>query len=80
MQAFEMYTDENQRDVPVLGVVSLWFGAGLVGVTAVASVVSFQSGGVSGATAEYLHTISRYRLQMNGNGLSSLWSKRKCRR
>ncbi len=48
---YETYTDENQQDVPVLGVVSLWFGAGLVGITAVASVISYQSGGMSGATA-----------------------------
>jgi hypothetical protein len=49
VHTYEIYTEENQQDVPVLGVVSLWFGAGLVGVTAVASIVTFQSGGISGA-------------------------------
>lgn len=48
---YETYPDENQQDIPVLGVVSLWFGAGLVGITAVASIITFQSGGISGATA-----------------------------
>ncbi|PIE80327.1 MAG: hypothetical protein CSA11_08390 [Chloroflexi bacterium] len=51
MQVYEVYTGENQQDVPVLGVVSLWFGAALVGITAVARVVSYQSGGTIGATA-----------------------------
>lgn len=49
MHTYETYTNENQQEVPVLGVVSLWFGAGLVGITAVASILSFQSGSVSGA-------------------------------
>jgi len=48
---YETYIDENQQDIPVLGVVSLWFGAVLVGITSVASVVTFQSGGISGAIA-----------------------------
>ena len=48
---YETYPDENQQEIPVLGVVSLWFGAGLVGITAVASVITFQSGGISGAVA-----------------------------
>jgi hypothetical protein len=47
--AYESFDDNDQQEVPVLGVVSLWFGAGLVGVTAVASIITFQSGGVSGA-------------------------------
>ena len=51
MHTYETIIDENQQDVPVLGVVSLWFGAGLVGITAVASVITFQSGGISGAAA-----------------------------
>ena len=46
---YETYPDENQQEIPVLGVVSLWFGAGLVGITAVASVITFQSGGISRA-------------------------------
>lgn len=48
---YETYTEENQQDVPVLGVVSLWFGVGLVGITAVSSIITFQSGGISGTTA-----------------------------
>jgi hypothetical protein len=48
---YETYPDENPQEVPVLGVVSLWFGAGLVGITAVTSIITFQSGGISGATA-----------------------------
>ena len=47
---YETYPDENQQETPVLGVVSLWFGAGLVGITAVASIITFQSGGINGAT------------------------------
>lgn len=48
---YETYPDESQQEIPVLGVVSLWFGAGLVGITAVASIITFQSGGISGAIA-----------------------------
>ncbi|MBE2223090.1 MAG: hypothetical protein IAF02_16225 [Anaerolineae bacterium] len=48
---YETYTDKNQQEIPVLGLFSLWFGAGLVGITAVANIITFQSGGMSGATA-----------------------------
>ena len=51
MYAYEPFDENDRQEVPVLGVVSLWFGAGLVGITAVASIITFQSGGVSGATA-----------------------------
>lgn len=48
---YETYPNENQQEIPVLGVVSLWFGAGMVGLTAVARIITFQSGGMSGAIA-----------------------------
>ena len=48
---YESYADEKQQEVPVLGVVSLWFGVGLVGITAVSSIITFQSGGIRGTTA-----------------------------
>jgi hypothetical protein len=51
MYAYDTFDEDTRQDTPVLSVVSLWFGAGLVGITAVASIITFQNGGGSGAAA-----------------------------